>query len=190
MNGQNLWIFLLSFPCLMIRVPARECYVSLSSPRWDRAKPLPWLCRMQTGEEKCPLGNEDAVSKETRNKCWAAQRTGDLSCREAEESCILTGTVSCPKWFSGKGLKTLTWELLAYWGRQTPDMIQSRCYLSSRENRKCNRNPKREMDLDHRDEDRHYGKSGDELGPEKRLRFQRVEKDSVKSSLFIFFFQN
>lgn len=69
-------------------------------------------------------------------------------------------------------------------------MIQSRCYLSSRENRKCNRNPKREMDLDHRDEDRHYGKSGDELGPEKRLRFQRVEKSSVKSSLFIFFFQN
>ena len=46
------------------------------------------------------------------------------------------------------------------------------------------------MDLDHRDEDRHYGKSGDELGPEIWLRFQRVESNSVKSSLFTFFFQN
>lgn len=81
----------------MIRVPAEECYGHFLALDEDRAKPLPWLCRMQTGEEKCPLGNEDAVSKETRNKCWAAQRTGDLSCREAEESCILTGTVSCPK---------------------------------------------------------------------------------------------
>lgn len=132
MNGQIL-SFLLSFPCLMIRVPARECYVSLSSPRWDRAKPLPWLRRMQTGEEKCPLGNEDAVSKETRNKCWAAQRTGDLSCREVERNhAFLTGTASAPS-DSLAGLKT-HWELLAYWGRQTQTWYKADA-ICPRENR-------------------------------------------------------
>lgn len=65
-------------------------------------------------------------------------------------------------------------------------MIQSRCHLSSKKSRECNRSPKREIGSDHREEGRRYGKSGSELGPEIRVRFQRVENDSVKSSLFIF----
>lgn len=70
-------------------------------------------------------------------------------------------------------------------------MIQSRCYLSSRENSENVIGTQRERwILTHRDEDRHYGKSGDELGPEKKAKISEGGEDSVKSSLFIFFFQN
>lgn len=65
-------------------------------------------------------------------------------------------------------------------------MMQSRCHLSSKESRERNRSPKREIGSDHREEGRRYGKSGSELGPEIWVRFQRVENDSVRSSLFLF----
>lgn len=65
-------------------------------------------------------------------------------------------------------------------------MMQSRCHLSSKKSRERNRSPKREIGSDHREEGRRYGKSGSELGPEIWVRFQRVENDSVRSSLFLF----
>lgn len=44
---------------------------------------------------------------------------------------------------------------------------------------------KRETGFDHRDEGRHGGKNGSELGPEKWVRFQRVRDGSVRNSLLI-----
>lgn len=58
--------------------------------------------------------------------------------------CLLTGMLPCLQATLWQGLQSSHLRIAGLAGQTTPVMIQSRCSLSSKENRKCNRTPKRQ----------------------------------------------
>ena len=58
--------------------------------------------------------------------------------------CLLTGTLPCLQGTLWQGLQSSHLRIAGLARQTTPVMIQSRCSLSSKENRKCNRTPKRQ----------------------------------------------